>query len=363
LVSGLFAIPKLASSCAPAAANDAAALRPQRFVAGPENALLSRALAAMHDPSPATNPLVITGMSGSGKSLILELLVAEFQRHFAGVAVLSTTAVDLARAYAHAVQTDSVGEFRHRHSRLQLLAIDDVQRIADKGAAQQELRQLIDSLASRGCLVVATLRTHPLQTAELSPSLASRLSAGLVIPLSLPGYAARRALLTHFAAEADVGLPQSALERLAPVGAALPQLATAPQLRRAVIRLGEQALPGGGKIDRSIIDTFLKADGSVSPSLKAIAAGVAKHFGVTVGDLRSNSRQHSLTAVRGLAIHLARELTGLSYAQIGRYFGNRDHTTVMYACKKATKAMADEPQLQRAVDELKLQLSAEEATA
>jgi chromosomal replication initiator protein len=82
-----------------------------------------------------------------------------------------------------------------------------------------------------------------------------------------------------------------------------------------------------------------------------------------VGDLRSNSRQHSLTAVRGLAIHLARELTGLSYAQIGRYFGNRDHTTVMYACKKATKAMADEPQLQRAVDELKLQLSAEEATA
>lgn len=324
---------------------------------------MARALAAVHDPSPAANPLVITGMSGAGKSLILELLIAEFQRHFAGVTALSTTAVDLARAYAHAVQTDSIGEFRHRYSRLHLLAIDDVQRMADKPAAQQELRQLIDSLAGRGCLVVATLRTHPLQSPHLSPSLASRLSAGLVIPLALPEFAARRALLAHFAADADVELPQSAVERLAPAGAALPQLATAPQLRRAVIRLGEQARLGGGDVDSTLIEAYLKSDGSASPSLKVIAAAVAKHFAVTVGDLRGNSRQHSLTAVRGLAMHLARELAGLSYAQIGRYFGNRDHTTVMYSCKKATKAMADEPRLRQALDELKLQLSADEAAA
>jgi chromosomal replication initiator protein len=360
LVSGLFAIPSVASPCAPAPGKGLAA-RSRQFVAGPENVLLRRAVAAIHAPSPATNPLVITGASGAGKSLILELLVDEFQHHFQGASLLTTTAVDLARAYAHSVQTDSISEFRHRYSRLQLLAIDDVQRMAGKGAAEQELRHLIDSLVSRGCLVIATLRTHPLQSPDLSPALASRLTAGLVIPLALPEFAARRAILALFAADADVELSPAALAQLAPEGAALSGLATAPQLRRAVIRLGDQARQTGCGIDRSLIDAYLKSDGSAACSLKAIAAAVGKHFAVSVGDLRGNSRQHSLTAVRGLAMHLARDLTGQSYAQIGRYFGNRDHTTVMYACKKAARSIVDQPPLRQALDELKLQLSAEEA--
>ena len=360
MVSGLFAIPSAIPLCASPAGNSGAA-PPKNFVAGAENRLLSRALDVVCHPTPAANPLVIIGASGTGKSLILELLADEFRRQFERAAVLTTTAVDLARAYAHAVETDSLSEFRHRYSRLQLLAIDDLGRLDGKAAAQQELRQLIDSLVSRGSLVVATLRSHPLQSEELSPPLASRLSAGLVIPLALPQHEARRALLAQFAADLDVELTDQAIQRLAPAGAPLPRLTTAPQLRRAVMRLGEQVRQCGRDIDDSMIDAFLSSEGSATP-IKTIVAAVGKRFGVTAGELRGDCRQHSLTSVRSLAMHLARELTGASYSRIGKHFGNRDHTTVMYACKKAAKAIAGEPGLRQAIDELKLQLAAEEAS-
>lgn len=314
----------------------------------------------MLSPTAATNPLVISGVIGAGKSLILDLLADEFQRHFAGVSIHRTTAVDLARAYAHAVQTDSIGEFRQRYSRLHLLAIDDVQRLADKPAAQQELLSLIDSLSSRGCLVLATLRKHPLATDDLSLPLASRLAAGLVVPLALPEFAARRALLEHFAADAQVELPAAAVQWLAPSGAALPRLATAPQLRRAVICLGQQARQHDRPVDRPLIEEFLQSSGG-QPTLKAITAAVSKQFAVSVAELRGKSRQHSVTTIRGLAIYLGRELAGISYAQIGRYFGDRDHTTIMYACKKAAAAIATDAILRQSVDDLKIQLSAEVA--
>ena len=362
MVSGLFAIPRNASPCAPAAGNNGDFPPRRQFVAGPENALVSRALAAVYEPRETANPLVFTGASGTGKSLLLDLLVDEFRRHFARAAVLSTTAVDLGRAYAHAVETDSLAEFRQRHSRLQMLAIDDVQRLAGKTAAQQELLQLIDSLVRRGSLVAATLRTHPLQSEELSSPLASRLSGGLVIPLALPDHAVRRALLSHYAADLEVPLPSVAAERLAPAGPAPPRLATAPQLRRAVMRLGEHARQNGGQIDEALIHAFLQSGESAPPPLKSIVATTAKHFSVTAANLRGDSRQHSLTAVRGLTMLLARELTGQSYAQIGKFFGNRDHTTVMHACKKAAQAVADDARMRQTLEDLKLQLFAEEGS-
>jgi chromosomal replication initiator protein len=235
--------------------------------------------------------------------------------------------------------------------------MDDLQRLEGKQAAQQELSQLVDSLVRRGCLVLATLRSHPLDTPELSYPLASRFSAGLVVPLALPDVAVRRALVEHFASEAEVDLPPAAMDKLASPGAARTSLTTAPQLRRAVIRLGELARQRGCLATRELTQAFLKEheDGN-TPTLKAIAAAVGRQFDVSVADLRSKSRLHSVTAARGVAMHLARELAGASYAEIGRYFGNRDHTTVIHACKK-TAAAAAGPQVRQEIDQLRTQLT------
>ena len=338
--------------------------RKQTFLAGPENALLTRTLSAVQSPSPQSNPLVLTGLGGAGKSLLLELLVEEFQRSFDHARVLLTTAVDFARAYAHAVETDAIGEFRQRYSRLHLLALDDVHRLAGKPAAQQELTRLIDSLVSRGCQVLATLRWHPLESAALTSALASRLSAGLVAPILLPGELVRTALIQYFASQLEVELPPPAAQSLIAQAAVRPRLATARQLRSAVMALAELARQRGQDIDHHLVDDYLQAtDADTKTAIKTTAGAVGKHLGISVGDLRGKSRQKSVSAARSLAMHLARTLTGASYAEIGRYFGDRDHTTVMHACRKTVAAAADDPQVQRLVDELSLRLAAEETSS
>ena len=364
MLSGLFSIPPDASCCATfAPQTEAAPRRERRFLAGPENTLLSRALAAVRTPSEGSNPLVITGVSGSGKSLLLQLLVEEFRNCYASAPWLLTTGVDLARAYAHAVETDDIDEFRHRYSRLQLLAIDDVDRLDDKQPAQQELQRLIDSLVRRGSLVLSTLGSHPLDAPELASSLGSRLAAGLVVPLALPSSAARQALVEHFAAASGVELAPAALEALASAEVG-PRLVTAPQLRRAVIGLSELARQRGRAVDRQLVEEFLKADSAdIKARLKAIAAAVGKHHDISVSELRGKSRAQSVAAARGLAMHLARTLCGASFAVIGRFFGNRDHTTVMHACRKTAAAAAADPQRRQVLEQLALRLSAEEAGA
>lgn len=360
MVSGLFSIPDEALLRASASAEGSAQRGPP-FFGGAENSILSRALAAVHAPSAAVNPLVLAGVSGTGKSLLLELLIDEFRRRFGDVSLLITTAVDFARAYAHAVEADAIGEFRHRYSRLHLLAIDDVQRLDGKHAAQQELQQLVDSLVRRGSLVLAALRTHPLDAPQLSYPLASRLAAGLVVPLALPKEAARRAMLAHFAAALQVELPASASDALLSHAAARFRLATAPQLRRAVIGLAELSRRQDRGIDCELVNEYLtEEDADVKSALQAIAAAVGRQLELSVAALRGKSRLRSVSVARSVAMHLARDLVGARYAQIGRYFGNRDHTTVMHACRKTAASAAADVRVRQLLDHLTMQLTAGE---
>jgi chromosomal replication initiator protein len=179
----------------------------------------------------------------------------------------------------------------------------------------------------------------------------------------LPADAARRALIEHFAAALEVKLSAEARDRLAEHAASRTGLSTPPQIRRAIIGLADLAQNRGQTIDSGLIDEFFGAPTAARDlPLKAIAAAVSKQLDVSVALLRGKSRMHTVTAARSLAMHLARELTGATYAEIGRYFGNRDHTTVMYACKKAAAAVRNDARLRQIAAQLSAQLAAEEPT-
>jgi chromosomal replication initiator protein len=343
------------------AAADSRAPRP--FLVGSENALVRKVIQAIGSPNGAT-PLVITGVRGTGKSHVLELVVAEFRRRFEGAATLAATAVDFARAYADAVETDSIGEFRRRFGRAQLLAIDDLHRLADKPAAQHELLHLMDAHLRRGCLLALTLPVHPLEADELSEGLRSRLSGGLVVPLAIPERATRRALVEHYAAQQGVRVTPEAAEALADV----PHLRLAGQLRHAVLTLTHDLAVAGGpsmeneavEITLPLVEEFLGSEPAAAASLKTIVAAASKRLHVTVADLRGKSRRQSVAGARSLAMYLARELGRASYAEIGRYF-HRDHSTVMYACKKTAANVACQPHLRQLVDQFASELAVEAA--
>jgi chromosomal replication initiator protein len=373
VISGLFTIPiaRRADSFAGEAA----------FIAGPENALVRSVVAAVRsaesaavsDGSPtdtfpgtssglaAVSPLVLYGPSGVGKSTLAHLLADE-RRCAANLAqCVTTTGLELAQALGHAADTNSVDELRNRFHQCDLLLVDDVDELAGREAAQQFLCTTIDALLDRRVLILVTARVLPVANAALSPQLASRLASGLVVPLVPPEGAARQALVEQFAREfsrhTGQRLDPARLERLAARRG--PGFATAPQLRQAVMQMAaDQAHAAPAReSSRTSSPRGKSAASDHKPLLRHITSAVARHEHVTVAELKGKSRLQHLAHARSLAMTLCRRLSSASYAEIGRFFGNRDHTTVLHACQKIESLAQQDSETSRVLADLALQIS------
>jgi chromosomal replication initiator protein len=355
LISGLFSLPLMPSDAvdtAPAARARNDHYRHAAFVAGPENMLVRLVAQVVESRELAYNPIVLLGAAGVGKSSLAHALTARRREKLGLASVIAITGDELAGALADAIEADAMSDFRTRYHRCDLLLIDDVRRLADKPAAQQFLMTAIDTLVRRGSLVLATLRSPASSDAmdELSPALASRLSGGLVVRLAPPGPLARQELVRQFASQAGLALREADVARLVGEGLSS-RFVTAPALRHAVFQLAaakQCGSPGRTQFAR------INDDKAAGPSAvcRRIVAVVAKHFGLTAADLKGKSRTRTVAEARGLAMYVTRRLTAASYAQIGRQFGGRDHTTVLHACQKVTRLVAKEPDALRLADEL-----------
>jgi len=368
VVSTLFSIPRKARGAhAPARRGDAGraeknpAAPQSRYIGGPENLLVRSLEQLIAGAEPTWSPVVLTGVTGVGKSLLLELIANEFAAAHPEVQVIATTGADFARGFADACDTNSIGEFRGKYGRAQLLAIDDLHRLAGKEGAEQELIHLLDALTRRGSLVITTLRHHPLDT-PLCSMLQSRLSAGLVVPVVPPQKDARREIVSSLAKEQQLELPQPILDRLSsPAALNGHSLVTVPQLRHAVMELAARSHTKKTPANPNWLDELTEQERPEARTvMKHAAAAIAKQFQQSGADLRGQSRRQSVVQPRNLAMHLCRRLTGTSYAAIGRYFGNRDHTTVLHSCRKAAADLAENIPLQRLVEDLAATLAAEE---
>jgi chromosomal replication initiator protein len=374
LFSGLFSLPVAPADGAAVARQASAAVCQQAsaaefqpsatafesFIAGSENALLrSLASAVTHRDLPY-NPIVLYGAAGTGKSSVASGLVSLRRQQFDFSEVIQTTGVDLARALAHAVDTASVGDLRARHRRCDILLVDDVHRLAGKAAAQEFLVGTLDALTHRGSLVIVTLRQSPVATARLSPQLVSRLMAGVVVGLALPGPLARRELVRQAATRMRLPLSEAEVSRLACSGPAsrdpfLPNpFITAARLRQSVLRLAAEGELGDSRV---IAKSPRTEPSRVKSVCRQAAIAVAKHFGLTLGELKSKSRRQVVADARGLAMYVSRQLTGASYAEIGRQFGNRDHTTVLHAFQKFAAASDRDRSMRQLIEELATQIA------
>ncbi|MEX2174498.1 MAG: helix-turn-helix domain-containing protein [Pirellulaceae bacterium] len=350
MISGVFSIPMTVPGEAALAS----------FVVGPENALVRPLLAAAVSEQPKYNPLVLCGPRGVGKSSLAQILAERRQASLGLRQVLHTTGAELVRALAHAAETNSVADLRTRYQRCDLLLIDDLQALAGKAAAQQFLTTSLDVLLRRGILAIVTLRGLPQADDHLAPGLASRLSGGLVVPLSLPHQLTRREIVRQLAQQLDLRLGEDSLAQLAALGIDRGPSCSVSRLRHTLMQLASAASHGGERIDSALVKQVLASARPADAALfRQTTAAVARHFEITVTELKGKSRQRRIAEARGLAMTLCRELTGASYAQIGRHFGNRDHTTVLHACKKVKAAAARDDDAAHLLAELTAQITAE----
>lgn len=359
MISGLFSVtssqPPVRWDLAVPQENDVAAPR-AAFLGGEENQLVGHSLDRLlgEGTLPGDSLLVYHGPTGVGKTLLVEALVDAWKQRRPTTQVMTLSAADFARRFSGASQP---GEARRQSAELRscdLFVLEDLQHLAGRGRPEHELRMALDALLDRGAAIVVTANKSPTQLENLDPCLASRLSAGLVIPVQLPGVAARRAILGMLANRFGMNLTAAAANKLAEVssGNALKLNALLADLHRSLPSATEP-------IEPETVEKFLQQRQSAHAiDLPMLTRVVCKALGLTATELRSNTRRRPVVRARSLAMLFARRLGNHSLQQIGKYYGGRDHTTVIHACRKAESELKTDPALAETAKKISIQLAA-----
>ena len=321
------------------------------FVAGPENHLVAGAFTQLLQTSTATADaakpftpalLILFGPSGTGKSHLATGLVRHWQTQFGESSATYTTAADFRHRLNDAIKRQAELAFRDEFRGSELLVIDDLQHLPADDYAFQELRYTLDDYEERGATVVITSSEAVNLLPNLPADLRSRLSAGLALQLAPPGAAARVRIINHAATAIDCPISGDTAERLAKGVEG-----NANNLFRALFELSSTS----GSTQAA--DDLLAAHTARRPTIREITAIVARNQNVPQSQLKSSSRKQSIVFARGLIVFLARELADLSYEEIGRALGGRDHTTIIHNYRKIAHECETNPQTAQTLETLR----------
>jgi len=311
------------------------------FVIGPGNRLAhAAAMELVQSGGASFNPLVIQGGVGLGKTHLLEGIGAALRARHPGLKVVHLTAEAFTNGFLEAMRHGSLNSFRAKYRGAGALLVDDVHFLAAKKATQDEFLHTFNALVAEGVPIILTADQHPRQIAKLTDELATRFLGGMVVKLDAPDPAGRRAILKSKAAARGVILPEAVLSYVADH-----LRASVRELEGALHSLIAHATMTGKKLDLGLAKTALRdtiRHTARAVALKDVERAVCQLFGIEPEALKAENRARAVAYPRMLAMYLARKHTGAAYSEIGRFFGGRNHSTVISAEKKVAGWLRDE---------------------
>jgi len=307
----------------------------ETFVVGGSNRFTNAAcLAVSERPGEVYNPLFIHGGSGLGKTHLLHAVGHAVKSARPEARVHYVPAERFTNEMIFAIQHGQTLAFRNKYRNVDVLLIDDVQFLAGKESTQEEFFYTFNTLRDAHKQIVVTADKAPRDIAFLEERLTTRFNQGLVADLQQPDLETRIAILRNRCEQEGAGLrlQDDVLLLLADR-----VRGNVRDLEGCLVRLSAWASLAKQEITLELAEEVLSQYVGVEPDLltpERIVATVAEKFGAKVEMLVGQRRTQAIALPRQVAMYLMRQLTDLSLAEIGRAFGGRDHTTVIYACEK-----------------------------
>lgn len=337
-----------------------------RFVGDQSNAMLryfagDRSIASQQ-PSSDLWPLVFYGPSGTGKTSLAMAIAADLSNDSAKQPIF-LSAVDFDRRYRLASESNALDVFFDNLLSASAIVIDDLHQIANKPNAQRQLIRLLDTFDGKNQPFLITINAHPGDSESLHPRLASRLLAGLCLPVQPPGRLARIEIVSELARLKHILLSDDAVQMIVDrLNVTVPKLDHFfAQLKLAIRQ--DQSVGDLDLIDSTtLIRLFQNDPEDLDRMAKIVIKTVAAEYHLKVSDLRGNRRNQTTVLARGVAIYLLRSLLGISFQKMGTYFGNRDHSTIIHAHRKIeqwvlnAESVSDHAAVVRSVELLKQRL-------
>ncbi|MGI8412998.1 MAG: chromosomal replication initiator protein DnaA [Solirubrobacteraceae bacterium] len=331
-----------------------------QFVIGDGNRFAhAAALAVAELPGQAYNPLFLYGSPGLGKTHLLHAIGNYVRAHGDGLRVRSTTAERFTNDFVTAIQTKDTEGFKARYRDTDVLLIDDVQFLEHKAKTEEEFFHTFNALHETGSQLVLTCDRLPADMAALEARLLERFQSGLVAQLGPPDLPTRLAILRKRVQQDAIELDDEALHAIANA-----ITSNARALEGALIRVvayhSLTRRPIDAELAREVL-AGLYPDSRRPPVVLTVAQVqeiTCEAFAISRDELLSGERSGRIAWPRQVAMYLARQHTGETLPAIGRQFGGRNHTTVMYACRRAGERIASDPEARAAVHSLEQSLGA-----
>ncbi len=318
------------------------------FIVGPTNQFAYVAANAVtKTPGKVHNPLFIYGESGLGKTHLLKAIKTEIKIKHPEMNILFTSGENFLNEMISHITEKNMSDFHKKYRSADVLLMDDIQFIGKTNNAQEEFFYTFDALINQGKQIVLTSDRPPKDIPTLTERLKSRFVQGLLADIQPPLLETRIAIIRRKAQAFDMNIPDDVIEFIAErLKNNVRQIEGVVNKLHAVYSIDGSAPTIG--VANDIIKDIIYYAQPTEVTINNIIDKVAAAFGVSSDDIRSEKKKNEIVNARQFTMYIMREVTNLTYEEIGAQF-KKKHSTVIYSTEAAESKLEDNPQLKNTV--------------
>lgn len=330
----------------------------ENYIVGSNNRFAyAAAKKVAENPGTAYNPLFIYGGVGLGKTHLMQGIGHAILEQHPNLNIRYTTGEGFTNELVASIMSEKIenASFRNKYRNIDVLLIDDIQFLVGKAKCQEEFFHTFNTLFESGKQIILTSEKPPKDLNMLEERLKTRFDMGLAVDIQAPDYETRLAILKKKRDKERYMIDDSVLVKIA-----TQVTSNIRELEGVFNKLKAYTTFTNNELTDEIIDSTIESvlvKGSNVITSKLIMQVVSKFFNIKVGDLLSSNRSKNVAYPRQIAMYLCRTLINMTFPQIGKDFGGKDHTTVIHACDKLTKEYMSNPSTKELIDDIKKSLS------
>jgi len=324
----------------------------ETFVVGPSNRFAHAAcLAVAGKPAALYNPLFIYGNSGLGKTHLLKAISKEISKSSPDYNIVYIKGDEFTNEMIEAIRSGTTAAFREKYRHADVFLVDDIQFIAGKESTQEEFFHTFNTLYESNKQIILTSDRPPKDISTLEDRLKTRFEWGLTADVQPPDFETRIAIITRKAESLDIPIPNNVSEYIAnKLKNNIRQLEGAVKKLKAFHLI--ENLPINVSTAQAAISDIINNSQPTPVTVDKIVEEVSRTYGVTPEDMLSKKRKANISSSRQIAMYIVKEITQMSMVAIGETFGNRDHSTVVYAIKQVEEKMDVEPDTKAKISDI-----------
>ena len=323
----------------------------ESFIVGPSNNMANAtAIAVAKNPGNTGKypTLYMYSNSGLGKTHLLHAVANGIKSNYPSLVVCLITARDFMQEMIDSIKDNSRSTFQKKYTeKIDVLMIDDIHELKNKKSTQNEFFHVFNELYNKGKQLIFTSDKAPNEIDGIEERIITRLQWGLVIDIQKPDLETRIAILKRKAYELDLFLTDDVLNLIA-----CSAKNSIRELEGSLIKLSAYTDVMNVQIDSEIVKDVLMINDEENTkiiTLDNIAKTTSQYFKIPVADLKSKARSKEITSARHIAMYLSHKIIGPTLQEIGRFYGDRDHTSVIHAIKKIKEHLKTDSNLSKDV--------------